>query len=301
MYTHVQPLELEEIPLDTTLYELTAGKIPNIDQLFPEWDDSLIQSENWTEPIPAEHARSTAYPKHLNVFDEVSLVSFFGLEPLEPAAVDPKGKKDSAKKDKKGGAVEAPVALTDSTHDESGRPLPMVFKSVSETAENGSAKKEGGEDLAYQQYNILRKFTCYQREGYSTASEVDPFMCGAYRIVERFAPTIVKAKLTSLAVVSESIESATKDIEEERQILAENFLWRSIYPKLSNGKPVYNPSGKYCVRLFLANKWRCVYVDDKIPVLADGTTPAVSSSEDRYELWPILIAKAVYAVYSACG
>lgn len=89
-------------------------------------------------------------------------------------------------------------------------------------------------------------------------------------------------------------------IENERHILHDTFLWRAIYPKLPSGKPVYNPAGKYCVRLYLAGKWRKVYVDDAIPVTDDGK-PALACSADPLELWPLLLAKAVYAVYSACG
>lgn len=93
---------------------------------------------------------------------------------------------------------------------------------------------------------------------------------------------------------------SSSGIENERHILHDTFLWRAIYPKLPSGKPVYNPAGKYCVRLYLAGKWRKVYVDDAIPVTVDGR-PALASSADRLELWPLLLAKAVYAVYSACG
>jgi hypothetical protein len=83
-------------------------------------------------------------------------------------------------------------------------------------------------------------------------------------------------------------------------VLEGTFLWRAIYPKLPSGKPVYNPAGKYCVRLYLAGSWRRVYVDDSVPTTADGT-PALACSSDRLELWPLLLAKAIYSVYSACG
>jgi len=89
-------------------------------------------------------------------------------------------------------------------------------------------------------------------------------------------------------------------IEEERHIIQDTFLWRAIHPQLPNGKPVYNPAGKYCVRLYLCGKWRRVYVDDSLPVTADGA-PALACSADTLELWPLLLAKAIYSVYSACG
>lgn len=54
------------------------------------------------------------------------------------------------------------------------------------------------------------------------------------------------------------------------------------------------------MRLYLAGKWRRVYVDDAVPVTIDGKS-ALACSADPLELWPLLLAKAIYAVYSACG
>ena len=39
--------------------------------------------------------------------------------------------------------------------------------------------------------------------------EIDPSLCGAYRLVQRFTPTIVKARL-NLAVVTEAVAGAEK-------------------------------------------------------------------------------------------
>lgn len=111
-------------------------------------------------------------------------------------------------------------------------------------------------------------------------AEIDCYICCALRSVKRFAPAIIES------LGDESFSN--------------NYLWRAIYPKLPSGKPCFNPAGKYCVRLFLAGKWRKVYVDDVIPLREDGR-PALASSSDPHELWPLVLAKAIYAVYSACG
>ncbi|KAJ1391121.1 hypothetical protein B484DRAFT_286609 [Ochromonadaceae sp. CCMP2298] len=130
-------------------------------------------------------------------------------------------------------------------------------------------------------------------QGGGGGEEIDPLMCAAFRIVSRFVPGLVSARLNAL-------EGERKaEVEEEQTILQETYLWHSIYPKLA-GKPCYNPSGKYAVRLYLSSKWRKVYVDDKVPLREDGS-PALACSADSYELWPLLIAKAVYTVFSACG
>eukprot|EP01035_Chromulina_nebulosa_P019433 gene19433-25313_t len=67
----------------------------------------------------------------------------------------------------------------------------------------------------------------------------------------------------------------------------------------SNGKPCYNPSGKYVVKLFLCGKWRKVYINDSIPIQSDGSI-GIASSSDKYELWQTLLAKAIYCVFSNC-
>jgi hypothetical protein len=110
--------------------------------------------------------------------------------------------------------------------------------------------------------------------------EVDCYVCCAIRSVKRFAPAIIASQ---------------KD-----ELFHSNYLWRAIYPKLKSGKPAYNPSGKYCVRLYLAGKWRKVMVNDQIPLRDDGKI-ALATSSDPLELWPTILAKAIYTVYSACG
>lgn len=111
--------------------------------------------------------------------------------------------------------------------------------------------------------------------------EIDHNMCAVFRIVSEFA------------MRSSGVDKAEGDKG------ACKVLWNSIYPQLPSGKPVYNASGKYAVKLFLAGKWRKIIVTDTIPITADG--PAIASSQESLELWPVLLSKAVYSVYTACG
>ena len=68
--------------------------------------------------------------------------------------------------------------------------------------------------------------------------------------------------------------------------------WEHIYPKGKDGLPVYNPSGKYMVRLYWLGAWRKVVIDDRIPVNAQGK-PLLLSSPISNELWPLLLSKAI--------
>jgi len=212
--------------------EQLAGRIANIDTLFPVWDSTTVAAENWSEPLNSETVKKVKYPDNLGVTSDVNLTKFFGLEPIE-VAVDPKAKKE-VKKDPKKGAVEEPAALTEVLVDEHGRQLPIVFKpKSSENPETESALTE--ENNAHLEFEIVRPFLrsyteeqqarISQHEALAAASanpeseapapikeepqggEIDPFLCGAYRLVQRFTPTIVKACL-NLAVIKEAVAGA---------------------------------------------------------------------------------------------
>ena len=122
---------------------------------------------------------------------------------------------------------------------------------------------------------------------FTANSERDPLMCASYNLIAKFYPAIAKASTPA------SPHPAT-DAHHS------SFLWQSIYPKNKSGKPYFNIHGKYCVRLYMAGKWRKVTITDVLPLGADGR-PAIASSYDIYELWPTILAKAVYTVYTACG
>lgn len=227
-------MELEDIPIDTSVIEQLAGRIANIDTLFPVWDSTAVAEEKWGEPLNPDTIKKVKYPENLGVVEDVNVMKFFGLEPIE-AAVDPKAKKE-VKKEPKKGAVEAPTVLTEVLVDEHGRKLPIVFKP--KDSQNPETETESAEeDNTYLEFEIARPFLrsyteeqqarISQQEALAAAStnpesgapapvkeepkggEIDPFLCGAYRLVQRFTPTIVKACL-NLAVVKEAVAGAKK-------------------------------------------------------------------------------------------
>eukprot|EP01035_Chromulina_nebulosa_P033015 gene33015-44172_t len=272
--------EIETSLLDEAPKPILRGKISNVENLFPEWKD--IESEAWSQPIAKENVVDIVYPKNLHVVSSKTIKDLFSLN-MDPP-VDPKAK--PVKKDNKKGQKDIEPELVEMEKDYSGNPMPMIYK-------NGLDAKED----AFLGFDFPRPMFKYFRDSAPsigeesvpslpildhspTGEEVDHFICSAFRKVKRFAPAIV---------ISHSDES-----------LNNNYLWRGIYPKLKSGKPCYNPAGKYCVRLFLAGKWRKVYVDDVIPIREDGR-PALATSSDMLELWPMIISKAIYTVYSACG
>eukprot|EP01012_Entosiphon_sulcatum_P040136 TRINITY_DN53784_c0_g1_i1.p1 TRINITY_DN53784_c0_g1~~TRINITY_DN53784_c0_g1_i1.p1 ORF type:complete len:1269 (+),score=278.53 TRINITY_DN53784_c0_g1_i1:100-3906(+) len=76
-----------------------------------------------------------------------------------------------------------------------------------------------------------------------------------------------------------------------------NYLWELVYPQqaLSGYKyPVYNPSGKYAVKLFWCGAWRRVVLDDRLPT--DIFSRCMLTVTDAKEIWPAILAKAMQQV-----
>jgi hypothetical protein len=73
-------------------------------------------------------------------------------------------------------------------------------------------------------------------------------------------------------------------------------IWQKIYPQ-KNGIPVFNPHGRYWIKLYHMGKYRKIEIDDLIPCskYEELLLPKCSNYE---ELWPVLISKAVLKLFS---
>ena len=68
-----------------------------------------------------------------------------------------------------------------------------------------------------------------------------------------------------------------------------------LFPQ-KNGRCLYNPRGKYIVKLYFNGIPRKVVVDYRIPISANGS-PLCTYSKNEGELWPILVEKAFLKVH----
>ncbi|KAG5470496.1 hypothetical protein LSCM1_01740 [Leishmania martiniquensis] len=90
-----------------------------------------------------------------------------------------------------------------------------------------------------------------------------------------------------------AFNSALLAVEQAQRYVPEGwYLWELVYPHAPGTcHPVYNPFGKYAVKLFIDGAYRKVLVDDYLP--ADVLGRPLLTTTSRKELWPCLIAKAL--------
>ena len=83
------------------------------------------------------------------------------------------------------------------------------------------------------------------------------------------------------------------------QLESGTFLWELIYPKAADGGlPAHSAAGKYAVKLFDQGMWRIVVVDDRMPFSASGAA-MFPRSASALELWPLILAKALFKLSAA--
>lgn len=99
----------------------------------------------------------------------------------------------------------------------------------------------------------------------------------------------------------DAFNSALRFIEHAQSSVRNGeYLWELVYPHAPGTcHPVYNPNGKYIVKLFIEGAFRRVVIDDYLPVDVLGR-PFLSFTSQK-EIWPALLAKALFvALKSSC-
>lgn len=107
----------------------------------------------------------------------------------------------------------------------------------------------------------------------------------------------------SMPPLSQAIAAQIAIVGEHGRILPQgHFLWELIYPQNEDHMPLFNPNGKYIVKLHVQGKWREVMVDDVVPVgSATGSSslhaPILPATSGSSAIWPMILAKALIRAY----
>lgn len=103
--------------------------------------------------------------------------------------------------------------------------------------------------------------------------------------------------------VSQSIAAQFAAVAEHKLLVPKGYyLWELIYPQDEEGVPLFNPHGKYIVKLFVQGRWRQVLIDDVVPVgfAMHGINvhaPVLPSSPNANVIWPQLLAKGLMRAF----
>jgi hypothetical protein len=98
------------------------------------------------------------------------------------------------------------------------------------------------------------------------------------------------------------IFQSIKDLE-ILDVSVNETIWDKIYPKENSPLkknshfPIYNPSGRYWIKLYFMGKHRKIEIDDYMPCNRDEEF-LLPRCENILEIWPALLTKALIKLYS---
>jgi len=98
---------------------------------------------------------------------------------------------------------------------------------------------------------------------------------------------IHQKKVGDCSVLCSLAVAAHHEFKHNHQV---RLISNKIFPQDANGNPIYNPAGKYIVKLNLNGSSRAVEVDDYLPVDSYGNLMCAYSN--RSKLWVSIIEKA---------
>jgi len=163
-----------------------------------------------------------------------------------------------------------------------------------ETPKGGESEGGGGDggvggEVEPELPQPIQKSTL-NREG----GEVDSVMASIFRCLSNFVGSF------SSAPEPPAVNAETGEVEGAVSPSKTPFLWEAIHPQDKRGKPVYNPDGKYAVKVFVGGKWRMLEINDSMP-LGAYDEPLILSSGKEGEIWPMILSKACYYLWDVTG
>ncbi|KAJ3264251.1 calpain 7 [Chytriomyces hyalinus] len=123
-----------------------------------------------------------------------------------------------------------------------------------------------------------QKFGCWKR-----VSEIMKFPT---MIAVISSTAIVQDVVTDCSFVASLCVSAAYELKFNKQLIT-----ACVFPQDFSGYPIFNPIGKYVVKLFYNGIARMIVVDDFLPLSSEGALMCTYSTNSN-EIWPSIIEKA---------
>ncbi|KAJ3134094.1 calpain 7 [Physocladia obscura] len=165
--------------------------------------------------------------------------------------------------------------------------LPWMDNDVSECLWSiNTDNPQNNHDTLFSDPDGLLPMSEEQISQFGSWKRVSEFM-KAPRMVSVISSTaIVQDVVTDCSFVASLCVSAAYELKFQKQLITS-----CIYPQDSYGMPLFNPAGKYIVKLFFNGIYRKIVVDDYLPISNTGSLMCTYSNNEN-EIWPSIIEKA---------
>ena len=260
--------------------------------IFPEWNDADIAAEKWTTKTQFEDSDTIIYPRSLRGnFDHYKKPTELVMEGQTPVIIQSQMIQDEifyGKSPLKGHSVGLNPAFTSHSVSQILSEDPSFEINIS----TATLDKSDAQINIIAKSNNASQINIFENEKVKNSEieavdDLDP--------IEKTSKLFQTNKHLLNSRLMTNILFAFHFIYEQGKIIPEETLFDCIYPKGKDGSPIYNPSGKYAIKLFWLGSWRKVIVDDRIPFSVDGK-PIIITSPLLSEIWPVLITKALLKI-----
>jgi len=103
---------------------------------------------------------------------------------------------------------------------------------------------------------------------------------------------IMQRKIGDCSVLSSLAVSAHFELKMQYK---KRIISCQLYPQDQMGYPIYNPCGKYIVKMFINGVWRAIEIDDYMPIDSFGNL--ICGYSNKGKLWVSLFEKAYLKIH----
>lgn len=285
LYAKREPLPPAEAPNTTGATNAWKGTRNNVVLPLPPWDDEAVDTTEWK---PNEVETQFACPL------------------FAPRVLPKSCWKDSPFGGWRRAAVATDAVAGDETEPQV-KPLPEILdeepvvedpkakaKAKAEPKAKAKAKGAAAEEVDDKKTTAAQFAELELDYSHSHVVTLADFRTRELNLcVDEAAPPLTQMIAAQFAIIAEHRHCMPRG----------SFLWELIYPQDKDGMALFNPHGKYIVKLFIQGAWRQVLVDDVVPVgiAAPGSgavhAPVLPSSSLPGTIWPQLLTKALLTAY----